>query len=158
MFPTCYTAPVNYPGTMSPRPATSPGPDSAEWPGKGLGLPATGPRSVGRFGRRVGAIAVDWGIATLLCVLVGQYGSRNGGFVTLGIFAVLQVLFLALLSGSFGHVCVGLRVVPVRGGYIGIVRPVVRTVLLCVVIPAVIFDRDQRGLHDRAAGTVLVRR
>ncbi|HEY5230049.1 MAG TPA: RDD family protein, partial [Galbitalea sp.] len=31
-------------------------------------------------------------------------------------------------------------------------------ILLMVVIPAVIFDRDQRGLHDKIAGTVLVRR
>ena len=36
-------------------------------------------------------------------------------------------------------------------------RPLVRTVLLCLAIPALIWDRDQRGLHDRGAGTVLVR-
>jgi hypothetical protein len=30
-------------------------------------------------------------------------------------------------------------------------------VLICLVIPAVIFDADQRGLHDRVRGTVLVR-
>jgi hypothetical protein len=28
---------------------------------------------------------------------------------------------------------------------------------LCLVIPAVIFDPDQRGLHDKAMNTVLVR-
>jgi uncharacterized RDD family membrane protein YckC len=33
----------------------------------------------------------------------------------------------------------------------------VRTALLIVVIPAVIWDADQRGLHDKVAGTVLVR-
>jgi hypothetical protein len=33
----------------------------------------------------------------------------------------------------------------------------VRTVLLCLAIPAFIWDRDQRGLHDRVAGTMLVR-
>ncbi|MCU1514874.1 MAG: hypothetical protein JWO10_1964, partial [Microbacteriaceae bacterium] len=37
-------------------------------------------------------------------------------------------------------------------------RPALRTVLLSLVIPAVIWDLDQRGLHDKAAGTVLVRR
>jgi hypothetical protein len=26
-----------------------------------------------------------------------------------------------------------------------------------IVIPAVIWDADQRGLHDKAAGTVLIR-
>jgi hypothetical protein len=31
-------------------------------------------------------------------------------------------------------------------------------VLLCIVIPAVIWDSDQRGMHDRLSGTVLVRR
>jgi hypothetical protein len=49
-------------------------------------------------------------------------------------------------------------VVPLTGGYLGLWRPFARTALLCVVIPAVIWDRDQRGLHDRLIGTVLVRR
>jgi hypothetical protein len=31
------------------------------------------------------------------------------------------------------------------------------TALLCIVIPAVIWDADHRGLHDKIAGTVLVR-
>ena len=30
--------------------------------------------------------------------------------------------------------------------------------LLVLVIPAVVMDEDGRGLHDRAAGTVVVRR
>jgi len=33
----------------------------------------------------------------------------------------------------------------------------VRTVLLAVVIPALIWDRDTRGFHDKIAGTVLIR-
>jgi len=146
-----------------PSPAPSASPDATgEWPGRDLGLPSSGPRSVGRLGRRLLALAID-GVLTDLIAFVFHVWSPaepsagiNWGLV--GIFAGLQVVFLALLSGSFGHVCVGLRVVPTRGGYIGVVRPVVRTVLLSLVIPAVIFDRDQRGLHDRAAGTVLVRR
>jgi hypothetical protein len=43
------------------------------------------------------------------------------------------------------------------GGRIGVRRPVVRSVLLVLVIPAVVWDLDQRGLHDRVAGTILVR-
>lgn len=34
----------------------------------------------------------------------------------------------------------------------------VRTALVCLVIPAVVWDRDTRGLHDRAMSTVCVRR
>jgi len=33
---------------------------------------------------------------------------------------------------------------------------VLRTVLLAALVPAVVWDRDRRGLHDRAAGTVVV--
>jgi hypothetical protein len=29
---------------------------------------------------------------------------------------------------------------------------------VCVVVPPLIYDRDQRGLHDLATGTVAVRR
>ena len=32
-----------------------------------------------------------------------------------------------------------------------------RTALLLLLVPALITDRDGRGLHDRAAGTVVVR-
>ena len=80
------------------------------------------------------------------------------GFGILAVFAVLQVLFIATLSGSLGHLVVGLRVVPLAPKWVGVVRPLVRTVLLCLLIPAVIFDKDQRGLHDQLAATVLVRR
>jgi uncharacterized RDD family membrane protein YckC len=41
---------------------------------------------------------------------------------------------------------------------VGFARGAVRTALLCLVIPAVVWDADGRGLHDKAAGTVIVRR
>ncbi|MCW2751582.1 MAG: putative rane protein, partial [Aeromicrobium sp.] len=36
-------------------------------------------------------------------------------------------------------------------------RAVVRTAMLCLLVPAVIFDRDGRGLHDRLTDTAVVR-
>jgi hypothetical protein len=128
----------------------------ADWPGKRLGLPEAGPRSIGRFGRRLGALVVDWGIAYLLSYAF--FRPDNDGFATLGIFGVLQVVFLLIVNGSFGHLIFGLRLVPVIPGYLGVWRPFVRTILLMLFIPAVIYDKDQRGLHDKIAGTVLVRR
>ena len=50
-----------------------------------------------------------------------------------------------------------LDVVRLDGAWVGLWRPIVRTLLLVLVIPAVIFDADQRGLHDKLAGTVLIR-
>jgi uncharacterized RDD family membrane protein YckC len=127
---------------------------SADWPGQRLGLPPDGPRSVARLGRRLIALAVDWALASL----VGYLFFAGSWYSILGSFAVLQYLFIVLLSGSIGHLLLGLRVVPLVPRWIGAWRPLVRTLLLCVVIPAVIYDRDQRGLHDQLAGTVLVRR
>jgi uncharacterized RDD family membrane protein YckC len=127
---------------------------SADWPGQRLGLPPDGPRSVARLGRRLIALAVDWALASL----VGYLFFTGSWYGILGSFAVLQYLFIVLLSGSIGHLLLGLRVVPLVPRWIGAWRPLVRTLLLCVVIPAVIYDRDQRGLHDQLAGTVLVRR
>jgi hypothetical protein len=38
-----------------------------------------------------------------------------------------------------------------------VLRSAARAVLLSLAVPALIWDRDQRGLHDRFLGTVLLR-
>ena len=43
------------------------------------------------------------------------------------------------------------------GRPLGLVGVFVRTLLLCLLVPALIWDRDGRGLHDKAVGSVLVR-
>lgn len=126
----------------------------SDWPGRHFGLPATGPRSIARFGRRLGGFVIDIALGALISYAFFDYDR----WASLIIFAVLQVLFIALLAGSIGHLLLGMRVVPLSGGWIGLWRPAVRTVLLCLLVPALIWDRDRRGLHDRFAGTVLVRR
>lgn len=127
------------------------------WPGERLGLPATGPNSIGRVGRRIAALVIDWVAATVIALLFAPYSSALHSWLTLVIFAVMQVLFIPTIGGSVGHRLTGLRVVPMSGGWIGLWRPIVRTALLIVVIPALIWDADQRGFHDKVAGTVLIR-
>ena len=126
-----------------------------EWPGKRLGLPASGPRSIGRLGRRLAALAIDWIVASGLSALIFGLDAQ---LQTVAVFAALQIVFLIVLSGSIGHLVVGLRVVPLDPRWIGVLKPIVRTLLLSIVIPAVIWDNDQRGLHDKIAGTILVRK
>jgi uncharacterized RDD family membrane protein YckC len=112
------------------------------------------------LGRRLVALCIDWAVAEVLCVLFtrpADLADRNS-FLTYGIFAALQIVFLSTLSGSIGHIVMGLRLVPLQPAWIGVLKPAIRTALLCLVIPAVIWDHDQRGLHDRLVGTVLVRR
>lgn len=135
-------------------PLPTPASETPSWPGHRLGLPERGPRSVGRSGRRIAAVFIDWAIASLLSWVFFAYD----GFATLLIFAVLQAIFIPTAAGGIGHLVVGLRLVPLRRGWIGLWRPALRTVLLCLVIPALVWDKDQRGLHDKFAGTVLVRK
>lgn len=132
--------------------------DPRRWPGDPLGLPQSGPRSVGRFGRRLIAIVIDWLLAYgLSFVFFGMTNGDTNPWITLGIFALLQLIFLLFFNGSIGHLLLRMRLVPITGGAMAPWRPLVRTVLLCLAVPALIWDRDQRGLHDRAGGTVLVR-
>lgn len=128
------------------------------WPGEHLGLAESGPRSLARPGRRIAALAIDWGLAYGLSLAFFPTGPwQTNGFVTLGLFAGIQSVFLLLLNGGIGHIVLGMRVVPINGGRLAPWRPLVRTALLCLFVPAVIVDADQRGLHDRLAGTMLVR-
>lgn len=123
-----------------------------EYPGQRLGLPEQGPGSIGRLGRRVGALFVDYGAAYLISGFFAW-----DALAILTIFGIIQIVFLPTLGGSPGHRLFGLHLQRVGGGWVGLWRPIVRTILLILVIPAVIWDADQRGLHDKAAGTMLLR-
>ncbi len=132
-----------------------------DFPGRRLGMPQRGPGSVGRFGRRLIAIFIDWTMCQLVAyaafgVRVGQ--GSSGSWAPLGIFAAENLLLLTTLGSTFGQRLLGLQLASVAGGRASIVQIVIRTVLLCLAIPALIWDRDQRGLHDKAAQTVLIRR
>jgi uncharacterized RDD family membrane protein YckC len=139
-------------------------PPLGEYPGERLGLPAEGPGSIAKLGRRVLALLVDYAVATLIATAFFGYDQfalpEEAGatlFAPLIVFAVVQIVFIPTIGGSPAHRLFGMRVVRVGGGWVGLWRPVVRTVLILLVIPVVIWDADHRALHDKAAGTVLVR-
>jgi uncharacterized RDD family membrane protein YckC len=56
-----------------------------------------------------------------------------------------------------GKRILSIRVVRIDGRPVGLGWALVRTVLLLLVVPALIADRDLRGLHDRAANTIVIR-
>lgn len=135
---------------MTSRPTDAP---PSRFPGERLGLPEEGPGSIGRMGRRVIALFIDWAIASG----ISWAAFRHGGTSIYPIFAALQVLSIWALGGSIGHRIAGLRLAALPGSKPAWWRPIVRTVLLTVVIPALVWDSDHRGFHDKIAGTVLVR-
>lgn len=74
------------------------------------------------------------------------------------VFLVMTLLTVGTVGSTLGKRLVGLRVVSLNGlGKLPVWRTLVRTVLLGLAIPALIWDRDNRGLHDRLSGAVQVR-
>lgn len=123
--------------------------------GEQLGLPEEGPGSIARPGRRFGALAVDWGLCLLIAygLLTDGYGQATGNWALL-VFFLLGTLTVGFTPGKR---LFGLRVVALDTGRPSPLRALLRTALLCVAVPALIWDRDGRGLHDRLAKTVEVR-
>ena len=139
--------------------------DTPDYPGKQFGLPADGPSSVAPMGRRLLALIVDW----VLCYLIGSTIAghsvlavndaryQEASWVSLLIFAA-EVYVLTAVSGlTVGKRLLGLRVIRTSGGRPGFGWAALRTLLLLFVIPPCLTDRDMRGLHDRAADTIVVR-
>ncbi len=126
--------------------------------GEQLGLPEEGPGSIARPGRRVGALAVDWTLCLLIAngLITDGYQQATGNWALL-IFFVLSVLTVGTLGFTPGKRLFGLRVVELGTGRVNPLRALLRSALLCVAIPALVWDRDGRGLHDRLARTVEVR-
>jgi uncharacterized RDD family membrane protein YckC len=114
------------------------------------------------------ALFVDWTIATLVAVVIFnpsapgifELVSALPGWAQPAIFALMNLLLVSTTGHTIGHRLLGLQVRALRSGPdepVGFARGAIRTLLLCLVIPAVVGDADGRGLHDRAAGTVIVR-
>ncbi|WP_406377831.1 RDD family protein [Streptomyces sp. NBC_00197] len=126
--------------------------------GEQLGLPEQGPGSIARPGRRLGALVVDWGLCLLIAygLLTHGYDQATGNWALL-VFFVLGLLTVGTVGFTPGKRLFGLRVLPEGGGRLNPLRVLLRTALLCVAVPALIWDRDGRGLHDRLARTIEVR-
>ncbi|WP_037870420.1 RDD family protein [Streptomyces sp. SPB074] len=137
--------------------------------GQRLGLPQEGPGSLAPLGRRFGALFVDWALCLLIAYgLLARGDMQAAGNWAVLVLLVLNVLTLGTVAGTPGkvlfrlrvvseNVLFRLRVVSENGGRLGLGRVLVRSVLLCVAIPALIWERDSRGLHDRLARAVQIR-
>lgn len=126
--------------------------------GQDLGLAPDGPGSLAPVSRRIFALVIDWVSAMLVAAFFAGYGTDSYALLTLAIFALQTTTLQWLMGASFGQRLLRIAVVRVDGGRLGFLPLALRTALICLVIPPVVWDRDGRGLHDRAARTVCVRR
>lgn len=124
------------------------------------GRPSEGPGSMARLLPRVGALIIDWLLCSLVAAAFLGYrwgGSGAEGFKPLLVFAIENLLLVSTIGFTIGHRIMGLAVTRPDGGAPGLVPGLARTVLLCLAIPAVVTDRFGRGLHDKTAGTLILR-
>ena len=123
----------------------------SRYPGERLGLPEQGPTSVARMGRRVGALLVDW----LICSIIAL-AALHSQYWTIAVFAAEAYLLTAVTGFTLGKRLAGIRVARLDGKPVGFVWSLVRTLLLLTVVAPLVTDGDLRGLHDRAANTVVI--
>lgn len=127
------------------------------WPGDELGLPESGPGSLAPWSRRLLALFIDWGLATLISVTWFNYHPG----VTLSLFVFFHIALVGLLGVTIGKRLMRIQVVRFHtdqpATIPGPLWSAVRTCLLLAVIPVLVVSTDGRGLHDRIAGTVQLR-
>ncbi|MEU9870569.1 RDD family protein [Actinomadura sp. NPDC048021] len=138
--------------------ARSAGVDLGE-PGKRIGLPESGSGSVAPYGRRLLALFLDWGLSMLVASLLARsfgWDPAERSTWTLLIFGLQAWVLTAFLGTTIGKRLCGIRVARLDGRPVGLGWALARTLLLLLVLPALIWDRDYRGMHDRASNTVVV--
>jgi RDD family len=146
------TAQLTAPEAAGTDEATSKTTKTEAYPGQRFGLPERGPGSVSSMPRRVLALFIDW----LLSMIIA-YWLTHSQFWTIAVFAIEVYLLTALGGSTVGKRLLGIRVMRVDGGQVGFGWALVRTAILLTVVPPLLTDRDLRGLHDRAANTIVVR-
>jgi uncharacterized RDD family membrane protein YckC len=115
----------------------------------------TEPAELPSLGRRFGALVIDW----LLCLLVSTFfgDPLRDGWPPVLVLILEYTFFIGLFAQTPGMAVMRLKCVSFKdGGRIGIPRALLRGLLLALVVPALIMDPNRRGLHDRAAGSIVV--
>lgn len=133
-----------------------------DYPGRSLGLPAEGRGALASWGQRITALVVDWAVAMLVAALItwGAVLSSTGPekFATLIVFFIEKALLTGLTGSSLGQRVVGIGVTRVDGHPVSFWAAIVRTLMICLVLPAVVIGPDRRSLNDMMLRTVVVKR
>ena len=108
------------------------------------------------MGRRAVALLIDAVLASLIAfAFTAPAAPLNWSLVPWFVITVGTVSFFGFTPGMW---LLGIRVARIDGAtMVGPLRAIPRTIMVGVIIPAVIWDSDGRGLHDKAAGTVVLR-
>lgn len=111
--------------------------------------------------RRIGAFLIDWAVALLSSALITRTAippaDIGQNLSICGFFIVEVGVLTGLLGVSIGKRVFGIAVVNAQYRPVGIPRALLRTALICLVIPVLLITDRQRGLHDVVAGSIAIR-
>jgi len=100
------------------------------------------------LGRRLIALVIDWTMSRLISGLLNPYLFINRDFSTLFIFFIEVAFFTIIFQASAGQRILGIKVVTWPDqGRVAPKKIVIRTLLICLVIPAV-FTKEGQPLHN----------
>ena len=104
------------------------------------------------LGRRLLGLTIDW----LMCYAIA-FGLIGDTTWTLAVFFIETFLLTALGGATAGHRAIRVKVVNFQNGTNPTLRQsFIRTILLCLVVTAITYDENGRGLHERFSGTKLL--
>ena len=110
-------------------------------------------------GRRMLGVLIDWLMSYAIAVgFFVEFGEPTTRAVVFLIFTAQYLLFAALGGATPGHRIVGLKIVRFSdGGMPTPLQALIRTGLLVLIVTAITFDHNGRGINERLSNTVLVR-
>jgi uncharacterized RDD family membrane protein YckC len=141
---------------MADRSTSASGEASEDYRGAALGLPPAGPGSVASFGRRAAALAIDCVLSTLVALLFTR--PEPPRLWSAGVLFIAYTFFIGFFGQTPGMRLMGIGCVRLSDGApLGVPRAALRALLLQLLVPALVIDRNGRGWHDRAAGSIVLR-
>ena len=99
--------------------------------------------------RRIVALFLDWLASSAVAAFVlGGFDHPAYQWLPLVVFWLESSVGVALSGASFGQLIVRIRVHTIDGRPLSLLRALQRQLLVCLVIPPLVFRSDGRGLHD----------
>lgn len=125
------------------------------YPGRDLGLPASGVGSVVSMGPKIGAFVIDISLSALVAWLFTAPDAPQN--LSLLIWAVMTVVTVGLFGFTPGQAAFGIRVAPLGGRSLVGLWALPRTALIFLIVPPLLTNANGQGLHDRWCRTVVIR-
>ncbi len=110
-------------------------------------------------GRRMLGVLIDWLMSYAIAIgFFVEFGESSMGVVVFLVFTAQYLIFAALGGATPGHRIMGLKIVRFSDGHMPTpIQALIRTGLLVIILTAITFDQNGRGINERLSNTVLVK-